>query len=437
MAKDLFSVPIFFIVFRETIEAAIIVSVLLGLVEQIVYDEPVHGVHLRHQLPALAATTTTTAAAAAATDEKRSESASNEGVAARDSESGRDEVDAVQDNAEEKRKLIRKMRIQIFAGSALGLLGALAIGAAFIAVWFTQASDLWASSEDLWEGIFELIASIIIFVMGVTMLKMDRAKAKWRIKLIEAFSGKRTDTRTRTSRWILFLLPFITVLREGLEAVVFVGGVSLGEPATSIPIAAICGLVVGLIVGFVIYTFASRSTLRIFMIVMTNLILLIGAGLFSRSIWEFEANAFAKIVGSDVDDTGGDGPGSFDVRNSVWHLDCCNPENNYDNGGWMIFNAIFGWTNSATYGSVIGYAMYWVAVMAALGGLKWKEGRMSFFGHESAIARQRREKRANAARATASSSPAAAEETKERSIASGSREKAGEREKEGIEELPK
>ena len=32
----------------------------------------------------------------------------------------------------------------------------------------------------------------MIFVMGLTMLKMDRAKAKWRIKLVEAFSGKRT-----------------------------------------------------------------------------------------------------------------------------------------------------------------------------------------------------------------------------------------------------
>lgn len=38
MARNLFSVPIFFIVFRETIEAAIIVSVLLGLVEQIVRE---------------------------------------------------------------------------------------------------------------------------------------------------------------------------------------------------------------------------------------------------------------------------------------------------------------------------------------------------------------------------------------------------------------
>lgn len=40
MAKSVFSVPIFFIVFRETLEAAIIVSVLLGLAEQIVHEDP-------------------------------------------------------------------------------------------------------------------------------------------------------------------------------------------------------------------------------------------------------------------------------------------------------------------------------------------------------------------------------------------------------------
>lgn len=49
-----------------------------------------------------------------------------------------------------------------------------------------------------------------------------------------------------------------------------------------------------------------------------------------------------------MDDAGGDGPGSFDVRGSVWHLDCCNPENKLDGQGWSIFNALFGWTNSAT-----------------------------------------------------------------------------------------
>jgi high-affinity iron transporter len=40
MAPNVFSIPIFFIVFRETLEASIIVSVLLGLVEQIVHIAP-------------------------------------------------------------------------------------------------------------------------------------------------------------------------------------------------------------------------------------------------------------------------------------------------------------------------------------------------------------------------------------------------------------
>ena len=45
-----------------------------------------------------------------------------------------------------------------------------------------------------------------------------------------------------------------------MEAVVFVGGVSLGQQATSIPIAAIVGLICGLICGFLIYSFASRTS---------------------------------------------------------------------------------------------------------------------------------------------------------------------------------
>ena len=60
-------------------------------------------------------------------------------------------------------------------------------------MWFTQAADLWSKSEEIWEGTFELVAALMIFVMGITMLKMDRAKAVWRIKLTRAFEGKRAS----------------------------------------------------------------------------------------------------------------------------------------------------------------------------------------------------------------------------------------------------
>lgn len=51
---------------------------------------------------------------------------------------------------------------------------------------------------------------------------------------------------------------------------------------------------------------------------------------------------------------------------------CCSPQIN-GGGGWGIFNAIFGWQNSATYGTVISYNMYWIAVIAGFVLLRYKE----------------------------------------------------------------
>jgi high-affinity iron transporter len=145
---------------------------------------------------------------------------------------------------------------------------------------------------------------------------------------------------------------------------------------------------------------------------MTNLILLIGAGLFSRAIGAFQENAFNHLyalcrhftlslmflysLGGDVDDAGaaGDGPGSYDVRGNVWHLDCCNPDNNFDSNGWQIFNALFGWTNNATIGTVLGYVFYWLAAIACLIFMKFKEGRTKLFGVESEAGVRRRERAA-------------------------------------------
>lgn len=103
---------------------------------------------------------------------------------------------------------------------------------------------------------------------------------------------------------------------------------------------------------------------------MTNLILLIGAGLFSKAVWAFQEHAFNTLLGADVDDTGGNGPGSYDVRGNVWHLDCCNPETEQ---AWGIFNAVLGWTNTATLGSVLSYVFYWLLVIAVLVRMKFKE----------------------------------------------------------------
>ncbi|KAK4685498.1 high-affinity iron transporter, partial [Tremellales sp. Uapishka_1] len=417
MTRDLFSVPIFFIVFRETVEAAIIVSVLLSFVEQ------------------LMTTGRITTAESSSSDEKT--------VVDGRVTSEADVTPKLEDDGETKRRtqrLIKRMRIQIWAGTLSGFIIALSLGAAFIAVFYTKLTDLWAKTEQIWEGVFSLIAAFIIYLMGIAFLKMDRARIKWRYKLAAAFQeshsraikhhrgedgnikagdvGSDDDdseakrgrwawlSRKKASRsikgvtgskissadkkearggkWALFLLPFITVLREGLEAVVFVGGVSLNLPAASIPIAVVVGLIAGAAVGYIIYKTGSTATLHWFLVGSTSILFLIGAGLMSKGVGFFQYYVFSQGVGGDVAETG-DGPGSFMVKGNVWHLTYGNPETGSatTNGGWQIFNAVLGWSNTATLGTIISYTLYWLLIVGTLIYIKWTEGRVTFFGYSS------------------------------------------------------
>ena len=93
--------------------------------------------------------------------------------------------------------------------------------------------------------------------MGAALLRVSKLQGKWKAKLAEALETTHASKGSRWKRWsekyAMFLLPFITVLREGVEAVIFVGGVSIGQPASSIPIAVLTGIAAGSVVGFFIY----------------------------------------------------------------------------------------------------------------------------------------------------------------------------------------
>jgi high-affinity iron transporter len=68
-----------------------------------------------------------------------------------------------------------------------------------------------------------------------------------------------------------------------------------------------------------IYASSSRVNLSIFLVVSTNVLFLLGAGLFSKAVGDFERYFFGKAVGGDVGELA-TGPGSYDTRGSVWSL---------------------------------------------------------------------------------------------------------------------
>ncbi|TGJ87264.1 hypothetical protein E0Z10_g1547 [Xylaria hypoxylon] len=320
MAKDVFSVPVFLVVFRETLETVIIVSVLLAFLKQT--------------------------------------------------------LDGPNRDAAVYKALVR----QVWLGVGAGFFVCLVVAAGIIGTFYTVGRNAWDTNEYNYEGAFALFASLIISVVGVALLRVGKMQEKWRVKLAKAVespvnvSGSRSGWLKRfAEKYAMFVLPFITVLREGIEAIVFIAGVSFSAPATAVPLPVVIGLLVGILVGYILYRGGTTSRLQYFLVASTCLLYLVGAGLFSRAVWYFEAQQWNNVVGGDAAELGS-GPGSYDIDKSVWHVNCCSPEFN-GGAGWGIFNAIFGWTNSATYGSVIAYNFYWIAIVIALGVMRYREVR--------------------------------------------------------------
>lgn len=333
-----FSIQIFFIILRETLETAIIISVLLSFINK---REPT-------------------------TDS---------------------------DHSAHVRKINKGLRLQVWLGAIGGLLVCFVIGLIFIVFFYFVEKDLWLYTERLWEGVFSLLLSVIITIMGVGLLRINKVmKIKWWIKLGDAYTDsskfadepnsdenvanmdavdeqtpqlsllqhtKKEPQQKWSQKYFLAILPFVTTLREGLEAVVFIGGIGMSQPPTSLPLAVLAGLLLGSGIGLSLYKGGNKMSLQYFLICSTCFLYVVSAGLMSRGVWFLELEQYVRRCGGlDVSETGS-GPGSYDVSTAVWHVNCCN---GLTDGWWMVANAIVGWTNTATYGSIGLYLAYWLLV---------------------------------------------------------------------------
>lgn len=129
-----------------------------------------------------------------------------------------------------------------------------------IGTFYALGKDRWSGTEHYWEGAFALCASFIITIVGAALLRVSKMQEKWRVKLAIAMDGKTTSGVTKKGafkryceKYAMFILPFITVLREGLEAIVFVAGVSFSAPASAVPLPVIVGLAAGSFIGYILY----------------------------------------------------------------------------------------------------------------------------------------------------------------------------------------
>lgn len=262
----------------------------------------------------------------------------------------------------------------------------------FNSSWYKFGSNIFEKSEKLYEGIFGLIGSVFIYLTAFAFLKgealYEKLDAKLRLNMMTAASDSspaselslaeedlkedhlkseeksqvhvmKVETE-KTPTLVFFWIPFVTVLREGLETVMFIGGVAFGEPSSSIPLAAVIGLGIGAFVGYLIHRASGKLSLRWFFVIASYILFLMAAGIFSRSVGKLEDNAFNIAASLHGDDSSRP---YFDPRTNIWYLSCCNETTSV---GFGFLYSLVGYRSVATVGTIVSYCGYWIATIIAL-----------------------------------------------------------------------
>jgi high-affinity iron transporter len=115
--------------------------------------------------------------------------------------------------------------------------------------------DRWQVSEDGFEGLLMLVASVLVISMIIWMNRIARHLKKEIEQRVEAYAQK----STRMAGWGIGLFVFLMVVREGAELVLVLRAVELSSAGVQVWIGTTIGIAIAIAVGF----FFFQGTLRI------------------------------------------------------------------------------------------------------------------------------------------------------------------------------
>ncbi|RYL93092.1 hypothetical protein EWI07_08315 [Sporolactobacillus sp. THM7-4] len=178
-----------------------------------------------------------------------------------------------------------------------GLAALVSIGFAALIYHFNGAGG-WAYQAYL-EAIIFFLAVIILTYMTFWMKKNSMA-------LNGSIKEKISDAIHNGSVFQLVFLTFITVIREGIELVMFILAILNDQSANDLPVVsgAFIGLCVAVIIGYGIYGGAYRMNLSYFFQVMGCLLIVVAAGLLGNAVHELTEVGILPEVGHIYDLSG-------------------------------------------------------------------------------------------------------------------------------------
>ena len=223
------------------------------------------------------------------------------------------------------------------------------VGSAIVAsivgafIFSSLAGGFTGRAEEIFEGITMIIGATLLTTMILWMMRQKHLAAELENKVAVELK--------ETHKFGLFFLVFISVLREGIETVIFLGAASLVSADNNL-IGAFIGIVAATLLGYVMFVGSMKINLRKFFNVTSILLILFAAGLVAHGIHEFQE---AKIIPTMIE--------------HVWDI---NPALNADGSypilhekGYLgsIFSGLFGYNGNPSLLEILSYIIYLVVIL--------------------------------------------------------------------------
>jgi high-affinity iron transporter len=183
----------------------------------------------------------------------------------------------------------------LWAGVAIGLLAAVALGAALVG--FTEV--LSGDAQDYFQTAMVLVACVLIVQMVLWMKRHGRTLKKD----MEASLQKSTQDG---HWWSITVLVALAIAREGSETAVFLYGVGFGQSghvAASQYVAVLLGFALALLTFYILQLGGKVFSWRIFFRVTEIMLLFLAAGLFETGVDKLIDKEILPVVVNQLWDT--------------------------------------------------------------------------------------------------------------------------------------
>ena len=142
-------------------------------------------------------------------------------------------------------------------------------------------------TEQIFEGVIMLLGAFFLTTMILWMLNQKN--------IAEELEEKLQNQTNKTHKFGVFSVVFVSILREGIETVLFLGAARFSEENNSL-LGAIIGVIAALILGYIIYQGTSKINLKLFFTFTSYFLIIVAAGLLSYGIHEFQEAGVIPIV---------------------------------------------------------------------------------------------------------------------------------------------